>query len=132
MASWDFTPPNCYNLGRGGFFGFKIFVFDFKNNIFSEPQKGPLSGCFELCGNIIRHKLAPVHSFKKNFLVEKTFFFFKNFDFWVFFCPNMVKIKIELKKRIFIRFWCLYPQNFRHLLHFLDKLNKKLWFVCSP
>ena len=49
-----FHPPpqkpkkNCYNLG-GGIFGSKIFVFDFKQIVFSEPKKGAQSGCFESC-----------------------------------------------------------------------------------
>ena len=62
-----------------------------------------------------------LHSFKK-FFQSKKIFFFKNI--WGVY-PNMVKTKIELEKRVFIRSWRWCTQNFRNLFYFLTKFNKK-------
>ena len=71
--------PILLQFGGKRTFGSIIFVFNFKQIFFSEPQKEARSKCFELCRSIIGQNLSPVHSFKKLFLVEKTFFFCKKF-----------------------------------------------------
>ena len=74
-------PPQLLQFGGGELLSLK-FLFLILNKFFFRNWKK--SRCFELCRRTNGQNLAPLHSFKKQFLVEKHFFF-KNFDFGGFF-----------------------------------------------
>ena len=107
-----FQPPNCYNLGGGGeLLGLKFLFLILNKSFFQnlgKELKVDVFSCVEV-------QLDKIWLIQKQFFSRKKKFFQKIWFF--FFGPNMIKIKIELKKRVFIRFCWLHPQNFRNLFY---------------